>query len=133
MANALAQHFELGYRRVVIMNSDGPTLPMAHLQEAFFGLNQADIALGMGHDGGYYLIGMNRLHPELFQDIAWSTKQVILQTVAVCVSLGLTVHQLPEWYDVDVAEDLDRLRQDLAQDPALAPHTYDFFKRRDEV
>ena len=94
---------------------------------------RTEYALGMGHDGGYYLIGMNRLHPELFQDIAWSTKQVILQTVAVCVSLGLTVHQLPEWYDVDVAADLDRLRQDLAQDPALAPHTYDFFKRRDEV
>jgi len=65
LANALDHHFKLGYRRVVIMNSDGPTLPPVHLKEAFSGLDHADITLGMGHDGGYYLIGMKRLQPEL--------------------------------------------------------------------
>ena len=133
LANALAHHFELGYRRVAIMNSDGPTLPLAHLEEAFSGLDHADITLGMGHDGGYYLIGMKRLHPELFQDIAWSSKRVIPQTITICTSLGLNVHKLPEWYDVDVAADLDRLRQDLAQDPTLAPRTYAFLGRQGDV
>ena len=69
LANALAHHFELGYRRVVIMNSDGPTLPLTYLSEAFSGLDHADITLGMGHDGGYYLIGMKRLQPALFKGI----------------------------------------------------------------
>jgi rSAM/selenodomain-associated transferase 1 len=129
LANALAYHFELGYGRVVIMNSDGPTLPLAYLEESFSGLGDADITLGPGHDGGYYLIGMKQLHPELFQGIAWSTERVTHQTLAACQRLGLTVHQLPEWYDVDVEADLDRLRRDLAQDPAAAPRTWAFLRQ----
>jgi rSAM/selenodomain-associated transferase 1 len=131
LSNALGHHFELGYRRVVIMNSDGPTLPLSHLEEAFSGLDGADVTLGAGHDGGYYLIGMKRLHPELFQGIAWSTGQVTAQTLAICRSLGLAVRLLPEWYDVDVAEDLQVLRRSLAQDPATAPHTRAFLERWD--
>jgi rSAM/selenodomain-associated transferase 1 len=126
LAKALANHFELGYSRVVIMNSDGPTLPLNYLKEAFSALDHADVTLGMGHDGGYYLIGMKGLQPTLFEGISWSTQRVILQTIALCDSLGLTVHKLPEWYDVDVEADLDRLRQDLAQNPASAPRTYSF-------
>ena len=128
LTNALAQHFELGYHRVVIMNSDGPTLPLSYLQEAFSGLSHADITLGMGHDGGYYLIGMKQLQPELFKGIAWSTEEVIPQTIDMCNRLRLRVHQLPEWYDVDVAADLDRLSHELIQNPAAAPRTYAFLK-----
>jgi len=129
LANALGYHFDLGYQRVAIMNSDGPTLPLACLSEAFAGLDGADVTLGPGHDGGYYLIGMKRPYPRLFQGIDWSTEQVIPQTLAACRALGLSVHRLPEWYDVDVEEDLGRLRRDLAQDPALAPHTGAFLQR----
>jgi rSAM/selenodomain-associated transferase 1 len=130
LANALGHHFDLGYRRAVIMNSDGPTLPQACLEEAFSRLDSADITLGPGHDGGYYLIGMRRLYPELFRGIAWSTERVIPQTLAICRCLGLTVHQLPEWYDVDVKADLERLLQDLARHPASAPCTGAFLGRR---
>jgi rSAM/selenodomain-associated transferase 1 len=133
LANALAHHFSLGYARVVIMNSDGPTLPLAHLEEAFSALNSAAVTLGPGHDGGYYLIGMTEPHPELFRGIAWSTPQVIPQTLAICKQQGLVVHCLPEWYDVDVADDLARLRRDLERQPAAAPHTAAFLRnwRRD--
>jgi rSAM/selenodomain-associated transferase 1 len=129
LANAIGHHFELGYRRVAIMNSDGPTLPLACLEEAFAGLESADITLGPGHDGGYYLIGMKRLHPELFEGINWSTEQVIPQTLEICRRLGLSVRQLPEWYDVDVEADLERLRRDLAREPESAPHTREFLAR----
>ncbi len=124
LANGLAHHFELGYRQVVIMNSDGPTLPLDYLKEAFSALVHADVTLGMGHDGGYYLIGMKRFQPTLFEGISWSTQSVIPQTLALCDSLELAVYKLPEWYDVDVEADLDRLRRDLAQNPASAPQTY---------
>jgi rSAM/selenodomain-associated transferase 1 len=128
LANGLAHHFELGYRRVVIMNSDGPTLPLAHLEEAFTGLERADITLGPSHDGGYYLIGMKALHAALFQGIAWSTERVIPQTMVICRGLGLTVHELPEWYDVDVEADLNRLSRDVARDLASAPRTQAFLR-----
>jgi hypothetical protein len=128
LANALGHHLDLGYRRAVIMNSDGPTLPLACLEEAFLGLDGADVTLGAGHDGGYYLIGMKQLYPELFQGIDWSTEMVVPQTLAICRHLGLSVHLLPEWYDVDVADDLDRLRRDLSRDPAPAPRTRAFLQ-----
>ena len=77
LVNAIAHHLELGYGKAVIMNSDGPTLPLTYLEEAFAELDHADVTLGIGHDGGYYLIGLKQLYPELFQNIAWSTERVI--------------------------------------------------------
>ncbi len=123
LANALAHHLDGGYRRAVIMNSDGPTLPIGYLEEAFSRLDGADVTLGPGHDGGYYLIGMSRPHPELFEGIPWSTEKVVLQTLAAAWRLGLKVHLLPEWYDVDVGADLVRLRRELGQRPDAAPRT----------
>ncbi len=133
LANALALHLKQGYHRAVIMNSDGPTLPVAYLKEAFTKLNHADITLGMGHDGGYYLIGLKHMIPELFENIAWSTERVIPQTLEICRQLNLKVHCLPEWYDVDVEADLQRLRLDLLENPSAALHTADFLKRWDEL
>ena len=132
LSNALKYHLERGYRKAVIMNSDGPTLPPGRLKESLEGLDHADVTLGMGHDGGYYLIGVKRHHPQLFQDIAWSTEQVIPQTLEVCRRLNLNVHCLAEWYDVDVEADLKRLRRDLAENPALAPHTRAFLEKFDK-
>jgi rSAM/selenodomain-associated transferase 1 len=129
LADALAYHFKLGYRKVVIMNSDGPTLPLTNLEQAFSKLDHADVTLGMGHDGGYYLIGMKQHQPEIFEDIAWSTTNVISQTLTACHRLLLKVHQLPVWYDVDVEADLERLRRDLAENPAQAPQTYAFLQK----
>ena len=133
LSNALKYHLERGYHKAVIMNSDGPTLPLAHLKEALDELDHADVTLGMGHDGGYYLIGVKRHQPELFQDIAWSTERVIPQTLEVCRRLNLSVHSLAEWYDVDVAADLKRLRRDLVKNPTSAPHTHAFLKKIDKL
>jgi rSAM/selenodomain-associated transferase 1 len=126
--NALADHLALGYRRVAIMNSDGPTLPLPYLEEAFWALDGVDITLGPSHDGGYYLIGMRRPWPALFQGIAWSTPQVLPQTLAICRHLGLRVHQLPAWFDADVEADLERLHRELENDPESAPHTWGFLQ-----
>ena len=123
LANTLADRFQQGYRKVVVMNSDGPTLPLPYLEEAFRQLQHYDVSLGMGHDGGYYLIGMKQLQPELFENIAWSSDQVIFQTLDVCRRLQLKVHRLPQWYDVDVCDDLQQLRSDLTKNPTAALRT----------
>jgi len=127
LLNALTHYLDQGYAKVVIMNSDGPTLPVAHLCQAFTALDKVDVTLGLGHDGGYYLIGMKRPHPSLFEDIAWSTEEVVAQTLARARQLGLSVHCLPEWYDVDTAADLDRLRAEFHAHPNHpARHTREF-------
>jgi rSAM/selenodomain-associated transferase 1 len=123
LANTLAGSFDQGYQKVVVMNSDGPTLPLFYLKQAFSQLEHCDVTLGIGHDGGYYLIGMKELQKELFRDISWSSDRVITETLAICRRLQLNVLQLPQWYDVDVADDLRRLRRDLAENPAAAPRT----------
>lgn len=129
LSNALVHHLQLGCPKAVIMNSDGPTLPLAYLKEAFAALTHADVTIGMGHDGGYYLIGVKQHHPQLFRDIDWSTERVIPQTLKICRRMRLEVHRLPEWYDVDVEADLKRLRRDLAQNPAAAPRTHAFLNK----
>ena len=59
--NALTGCLRQGYERAVIMNSDGPTLPAAHLVQAFATLHDgADVTLGQDPDGGYYLVGVRR-------------------------------------------------------------------------
>jgi rSAM/selenodomain-associated transferase 1 len=129
LANTLADRFQHGCRKVVVMNSDGPTLPLPYLEQAFRQLQHYDVSLGMGHDGGYYLIGMKQMQPELFENIAWSSDRVIFQTLDACRRLQLKVYRLPQWYDVDVGEDLQQLRSDLAKNPTAAPRTGAFLRR----
>ncbi len=129
LSNALSDRFQSGYQKVVIMNSDGPTLPLTYLERAFRQLEQHDISLGIGHDGGYYLIGMNQFQPDLFENITWSSDQVFSQTLDTCRRLRLRVYRLPQWYDVDIDDDLRHLRKDLAKNPAAAPHTEAYLRR----
>ena len=116
-----------GHSGVMALNSDGPTLPAAHLRQALAQLDQADVVLGPGEDGGYYLIGLRAPHPRLFYEIDWSTERVLPQTLARAESLGLSVALLPAWYDVDTAPDLDRLRAEVKTlPPGAVPYTRQF-------
>jgi glycosyltransferase A (GT-A) superfamily protein (DUF2064 family) len=65
--------------------------------------------LGPSTDGGYYLIGMNRLSPSLFDLDEWSTDGVFDRTVLLAKTTGLQVVALDRWTDVDGAADLNRL------------------------
>jgi uncharacterized protein len=98
-----------GHDAVCLLNSDSPTLPTAYLVTAATVLAAPGdrIVLGPSTDGGYYLLGLKRPHRRLFEDIDWSTEKVSAQTLARAREIGLAVHQLPSWYDVD---DLDALR-----------------------
>lgn len=125
---ALTGRLRQGYSRVVIMNSDGPSLPVAHLVEAFAALsNGADVVLGPSDDGGYYLIGVRRPAPRLLREVRMSTPTVLAETLALAAEEGLRVKLLPAWYDVDEAADLARLAGELAVAPQdVAPHTRAF-------
>jgi uncharacterized protein len=98
-----------GYGAACLVNSDSPTLPTTFLVQAAqaLALPGDRIVLGPADDGGYYLIGLKRPHLRLFEDITWSTGQVLQQTLDRAAELGLDIVTLPHWYDVD---DLDSLR-----------------------
>jgi uncharacterized protein len=107
--NALTYCLQNGFQKAVIMDSDSPTLPVAYVVEAFATLDQADIVLGPCEDGGYYLIGLKRPAPRLLREVTMSTPYVIRDTLQLASEEGLTVAQLPLWYDVDTVAELDRL------------------------
>ena len=100
-----------GHGSAVVLNSDSPTLPTAFLVETAEMLARPGerAVLGPASDGGYYLLGLKTAHRRLFEDIAWSTERVAAQTLERARGIGLDVHMLPVWYDVDDIEGLRRL------------------------
>lgn len=126
--HALTTYLQLGYTRVVIMDSDSPTLPISCLTAAFEALDEADVVLGPCSDGGYYLIGLKRPAPRLLREVQMSTPTVVNDTLSLAAEEGLQVKLLPVWYDVDNMADLSGLASELAELPAeVAYHTRAFF------
>jgi rSAM/selenodomain-associated transferase 1 len=119
-----------GHTSGVVLNADSPTLPTALLVETaeLLALPGDRAVLGPSSDGGYYLLGVKTAHPRLFEDVAWSTERVAAQTMERAAELGLDVHVLPEWYDIDDADCLLRLHRELSGPradhgrEALVPH-----------
>ncbi|MFO0182185.1 MAG: TIGR04282 family arsenosugar biosynthesis glycosyltransferase [Alphaproteobacteria bacterium] len=110
---------DVGHDGVIFMNSDSPSLPGILIGEAINAL-RADgdcVVLGPSLDGGYYLIGLKGFHPALFRNMAWSTQTVFTTTCARAAQMGLPVHVLHEWYDVDEAQDFHRLTAECGGKP----------------
>jgi rSAM/selenodomain-associated transferase 1 len=122
--HALTACLDDGFERAVIMDSDSPTLPSEYLARAFTELEAADGVLGPCDDGGYYLIGLRRPAPRLLREVKMSTPWVVRDTLALAATEGLKLAQLPGWYDVDTAAELERLRAEMANlPPGRAEHT----------
>ena len=113
--NAIETLLRLGYESVCLINADSPTLPSELLGGALCALAHSGdrVVLGPAEDGGYYLIGLKRAHRRLFTDIEWSTAKVLRQTLARASEMGLEVHLLPSWYDLDDAGTLARLCDEM--------------------
>jgi uncharacterized protein len=107
---------ERGHDCVLLVNGDSPTLPTRYLADAIEALREPGdrMVLGPASDGGYYLIGLKRLHPHVFARIAWGTENVAKTTLERAGEIGLATHLLPEWYDVDNIETLHWLEDELA-------------------
>jgi uncharacterized protein len=106
LQQALETAFAQGSERVVIVGSDCPGIDTTLLSKAFDALVDGDLVLGPASDGGYYLIGLRRSIPALFDHIHWGTEQVWQQTMNTAHALGLSIAELPVLDDVDRPEDL---------------------------
>ena len=135
LGNATDDLLRKGYTSVCLINSDSPTLPKSILIRAIESLATDDdrVVLGAAEDGGYYLIGLKHAHRNLFNRIAWSTSEVLASTRERAAEIHLPVELLPPWYDVDDAETLNRLCEELFCKPSSngaypAPHTRAFIE-----
>ena len=128
---AVEDLFKCGFDSVCLIDSDSPTVPAEHFQQAveFLNMSEDRVVLGPSDDGGYYLIGMKKPHRHLFEQIDWSTERVLDQTIQRATEIGLEVKLLPTGYDVDDGASLRRLCEELLRDNGqsdVAPQTRKF-------
>ena len=121
--------FARGYARVIIVGTDVPSLPLERYQQAVQLLDCCDAVLGPALDGGYYLIGLKKAAPSLFDDVPWSTDRVLAITKEKAGQLKLSVDFLPEWRDIDTIGDLKALI-DASQLDARKPKQEQSFSTR---
>lgn len=129
LRNAFDDTFRAGPARAVVVGSDHPSLPATHLTRVLEGLSETDVVIGPSEDGGYYAIAIRRTSwpaaAVLFQDIPWSTPDVLSTTLARAAAAGLSTQLAPSWYDVDEVGDLERLVRDVAADSASARYLHE--------
>ena len=131
LLSAMRDLFGVGFASVCLIDSDSPTVPASTFAEAARILSQPNdtIVLGPSDDGGYYLIGMNQMHPEVFAGIDWSTERALEQTQQRAAEAGLAVRLLPTGFDVDNEATFRRLQDELCSPNALrAPVTAEFLR-----
>lgn len=108
LINIFLENLTCGYDAVSIIDSDSPDLPKSIVLESFRILlsNRSDVVFGPCQDGGYYLVGMRKPHPELFKDIPWSTETVLRATLEKAKKIGIQTELLSSWNDLDTFQDL---------------------------
>jgi rSAM/selenodomain-associated transferase 1 len=110
LENAFRRVFASGFAAVAAIGTDSPDLPLTYVEDAFRLLEEgaAEVVFGPTTDGGYYLVAMRRLYPELFRAIPWSTERVLTESRARADTDSLVVRLLPGWEDMDTIAELKR-------------------------
>ena len=95
---------------VLLIGTDCPALTAAHLRQAAKVIAARDAVFIPAEDGGYVLVGLHRPEPALFEGVSWGTSAVMAQTRERVAQLRLQSSEPLTLWDVDLPEDLDRLR-----------------------
>ncbi len=99
---------DAGY--ALVIGSDCPALSADYLRQALSALREgAPAVIGPAEDGGYVMLGLRRNHRPLFEDMPWGTGAVFDTT---CQRMAGDYLALPPLWDVDVVEDLWRLKRE---------------------
>jgi rSAM/selenodomain-associated transferase 1 len=134
MAAALAETLDGQAGKSIIIGSDIPDLDNLTINGAFSALDLSEVVLGPGRDGGYYLIGLNRPTPELFQNISWGGERVYQETLEAVRRLELSCTELDLMDDLDTFKDIQAYWRRLnegkaARNPRLTNFCRNFFDR----
>ncbi len=109
MCVAAIRGFQGGARKVILIGSDCPELTQEHVNQAFRILDEVPIVFGKAKSGGYYLLGLTRIVPEIFAELPWSTEQLLELSIARLTEAGIAHGLLPELRDIHTIEDWEAL------------------------
>lgn len=98
----------IGYKKIAIIGSDSPDLPIHYIQRAFENLEKTDFVIGPAEDGGFYLLLAKELSLHIFKDIVWGSSNVLKVLLQNIVGAGKHYFLLNQWYDIDTKSDLER-------------------------
>jgi hypothetical protein len=121
MENAFRNCFAMGYREALVIGTDTPWMGAERLRQAFAELKRNDVVIGPAEDGGYYLLGIRNMAPEIFRRIPWSTERVFELTLKKTAALKLQKSLLRRDFDLDRPGDLKRAARMLKRKPRVAP------------
>ena len=106
MKNAFENGFAEGYKKIVGIGSDLPNITAEIIEAGLSELEAPDAVFGPAEDGGYYLLGMKKVHPEIFDNKAWSTEGLLNQTLKELEDSGISYKKIQTLNDIDNIEDL---------------------------
>jgi rSAM/selenodomain-associated transferase 1 len=115
MQHAFNWAFANNHKEVVIIGTDCFELTSSIINKAFSALMKYDVVIGPALDGGYYLLGMKKMYPGIFQHISWSSEKVLSQTIAFCKDQNLSYLLLEELSDLDDEKDLEKMMRRTAK------------------
>jgi rSAM/selenodomain-associated transferase 1 len=108
MMNAFQNGFNSGYKKIIAIGSDLPDLKVEIMSEGLKALDFNDTVFGPAEDGGYYLVGMKRIIPEIFINKRWSDPSLLVATTDELKRIGYSFELLFPLNDVDTVEDLKK-------------------------
>ena len=103
--------FEKGYEMAIIIGSDCFDLSTEIIEESFKILEQKEVVIGPATDGGYYLLGMKKVLPRIFENKQWSTEHVFQQTIRDLQEQNVLYSKLITLTDVDTEADWIKTRR----------------------
>jgi len=106
MENAFLDLFQMTYEKIVIIGSDLPDLETNHITSAFEALNTTEVVLGPALDGGYYLLGLSKMHDFIFNNKSWSQSNLFEETTVELRHHKIPFTTLETLNDIDTFEDL---------------------------
>ncbi len=106
MKNAFIDGFDDNYRRVILIGTDLPDIKPKHIEKAFKALKTKDAVFGPSEDGGYYLIGLSKMHQFIFDDKPWSQPSLLEETLKQLENKNISYKTLKTLNDIDTFEDL---------------------------
>lgn len=112
LGERMANAFETTLRKsryALIIGTDCPQLGTEDIVQGIHRLRSgSDAVLGPAADGGYYLLGLSRFAPSLFEDIEWGGNTVLATTRRRLEGAAMQWHEMAIKHDLDRPGDLQR-------------------------